>query len=186
MLANLMAERELRTLLESTEGKQDLAQAFVGAEMMVAPWITRDQNSVEVILDCISTATGVRLVPRVEAAGTLGELDELATTLALRLRQAFPRVVGEVLDYSDPPRAYCDLTEAQGVRVFFECVGFWEKEKDLGGLVVKDRKEVGEGVFRNFEAQYSEIDVLPKPPADEQEGEPQLPEIEQGYKVIVK
>ena len=99
LIREALAEMELAEMLSTRRGELKLGR-LVPAEVMFAAWVRRDAESLEIVLIGTSTETGVRVAPRVDVAGPLGQVDELLEILGLRLAQELPRVQGEVTETS--------------------------------------------------------------------------------------
>jgi len=65
----------------------------------------------------------VRVLPRVDVAGPVTEIDRLVADLGLRLAQELPRAQGQVVQWNSP-EITMDLRAAQGVHDNLKCLVF--------------------------------------------------------------
>ncbi len=97
LLPDVIAEQQLSAALSSKEGRLALGRV-IPAEIFLTGRIHRDADSIEIVVEAISTETAL-FVARSDVAGradTPDELEGLVRDLALRIVQEFPRVQGEV------------------------------------------------------------------------------------------
>lgn len=182
MLKEVLAELDLSAALASKKNKLALGK-LVSAEMMIAARIRRDQNSIEIVLEGVSTETAVRVLPQVDVAGPYAELDRLIEDLGVRLVQELPRAQGTVLQWSGP-EITMDLNASQGVRESLKCLVYRTENvvNTKTGEVLAKPIVVGEGLIDSVSARFSTAKALP---TEENPDVTKLP-IEAGQFVVIK
>jgi len=120
LIDEILAEQELSAALSTRRGKLALGR-LVPADVMMAAWIRRDAESIEIVLNGASTDTGRRVASYVDVAGRIEDVDRLIEDLGLRLAQEIPRIKGNVVAWQDP-RVTFDLHQGQGIRQYLKCI----------------------------------------------------------------
>lgn len=178
-----LGELELSEWLASKENKLELGK-LIPAELMIAPRIRRDQESITIWLEGIDTETAVRILPQVDVAGPYAELDRLIEELGVRLVQELPRAEGRVLRW-DRPEITTDLNKGQGVRDYLKCIIFSTEDllhPDTGELLGKIPHLLCEGLINNVTSNFSTAEARP---LEEGQGLETL-DIQQGHYVVIK
>jgi len=183
LLQDILAEQNLSEALASSKNKLALGK-LIPAELMIAARVRRDQESIEILLEGISTETAVRILPQVEVAGPYADLDRLIEELGIRLAQELPRVRGRVLQW-DQPEITTDLNAAQGIRDSLKCLVFRTEpvtHPDTGESLGEKPVILGTGLINNVTEKFSTAEILP---LEEEQGLV-TPNIEAGHHVVIK
>lgn len=106
---------------------------FIPFEVLLSVQAKIDNDTLEIIIDGVSSETGSLVTGRVEVSGPIAEADEILRTLALRLLQEFPRSQGEIT-YLGYPDFDSTLTQEQGVRRDRKCLVFRLDAKVFQGV----------------------------------------------------
>jgi len=117
LLPEVLAEQELSAALSSKDGRLALGKV-VPAELVFVGRARRDAESLEIVLEALSTETSL-LMGRADVAGSardLGELRRMVGDLALRVIQDFPRAYGQVAAVKGPETVVTNLNAALGIR----------------------------------------------------------------------
>ncbi|GMW01743.1 MAG: hypothetical protein AMXMBFR84_28800 [Candidatus Hydrogenedentota bacterium] len=103
-LGEVLSEQQLAAALGSREGRAALGGVAMGsitpAEVLLIGRVYRDADSIEIVLEAVSSETSL-FVARMDVAGNAeseDELRQLVGDLALRTFQEFPRVSGQVVN----------------------------------------------------------------------------------------
>jgi len=183
MLKDVLAEQDLSAALASKKSKLALGR-LVPAEMMITMRVRRDQESIEIVLEGVSTETAVRTLPQVDVAGPYAELDRLIEDLGVRLVQEVPRAQGTVMQWASP-EITMDLNAAQGVRDSLKCLVFRTENivnPNTGEVLGAKPIIVGEGLIDSVSQRFSTAQALP---TEENPDVAKLP-IEPGQYVVIK
>jgi len=125
LLPEILAEQELSAALSSKEGRIEMGKV-VPAELMFIGRARRDAESLEIVLEALSTETSL-LVGRADVAGRandLGELRRMVGDLALRVVQEFPRAYGQVAAVRGPETVVTNLSAADRIRPAMKFIVF--------------------------------------------------------------
>jgi hypothetical protein len=100
LIHEVLREQELVAAMSNLKGRLTLGK-LLPAEVMFAARVRKDPLSTEIVLEGVSTETGIRVMPRVDVAGPSDQIRDLTETLGIRLAQEFPRVRGTVVDVAE-------------------------------------------------------------------------------------
>ena len=136
-ISEVITEQQLVAALGSREERAALGM-LVQAETMLIGRVHRDTDSVEIVVEAISTETSL-VVARADVAGagsSFQDLTRMIHDLAVRIVQEFPRVEGQVAKVKSleriVPKQRIDLSQA-----------LWEEARpDLGDHLSPMREEV--------------------------------------------
>jgi len=185
LLPEILAEQELSAALGSRDERLALGK-LVPAEVMFIGRVRRDAATIEIVLEAISTETGL-FVARADVAGQADDLDELRMLvhdLALRVVQEFPRVQGHVALVRSPNSFISNLCNTHRVRESMKYVVF-----RYGAMIVdpvtgenlgRDTEILGDALVQSVDDKKSLAELLPK------ENEPESEKIREGDQVVTK
>jgi curli biogenesis system outer membrane secretion channel CsgG len=100
LIHEVLREQELAAAMSTLKSRMALGK-IVPAEIMFAARVRKDRSSTEIVLQGVSTESGIRVMPRVDVAGPSDRIAELTETLGIRVAQEFPRVRGTVVDVAE-------------------------------------------------------------------------------------
>jgi hypothetical protein len=183
MMDAILTEQSLSAALASSKNKLALGRLKT-VDIMIAVRIRGDQDSIEIVLECYSTETAVRILPPVDVAGPYAEMDALIEELGVRLVQEIPRVQGRVLDW-DRPEITLDLNASHGIRDGLKCLVFrMEQQLSLDKNEILGEKPVilCEGVINNVMKRFSTAEAI----SVEKSQDLETINIEPGQYVIIK
>ena len=164
LLPEIMQELELNALVGSIKDRLQ-QNAILPAELFLAGSVRRDEQSMTVVLQLVSTETAV-IMGMVDAAGpalTMAEIEQLIRDLALRVVQHFPRVQGIIADVSDNS-VFSTLSKASGVQKYMNCIVFRGTELKnpvTGETMGMKTKILSNARVSDVQAGMSEAELLP-------------------------
>ena len=185
LLPEILTEQELSAALGSRDERLALRR-LRPAEVLFIGKVRRDVNTIEIILEAISTETGL-FVARADVAGKANDLDELrmlVQNLALRVVQEFPRVQGHVALVRSPNSFISNLCKAHRVRESMKYVVFRYGPTIIdavtGDNLGRDTEILGNALVQSVDEKKSLAELL----ADD--GEPEREPIREGDQVVTK
>ena len=183
IIEEILTEQQLSAELGSTRDKLRVGR-LIPAEMMLVAHVRGDEESIEIILEGTSTETGLRVLNRVEVAGTHDQLEQLIADLGVRLAQEVPRVKGKVIGWDDPTVVF-DITEEQRILRHLKCLVCRQEEvndPETGVFLGNRSVVICEGLITNVGRAFSEAEALP----EEEGGDTASLGIEIGHLVVTK
>jgi hypothetical protein len=183
IIEDVLREYELKAVLGARETREAVG-SLIPAEVMVVGSLRRDQHSMEVVMETISTETS-QFLGRVDAAGPVAsrdDLERLAKDLALRLEQAFPRASGRVVAVRGKSKVISTLNALQGVHESMKCLYYREEELtdlETGTSLGTEKTIIGEGVLESVDDKKSTATLT-----EDQQGETSA--IKVGDKAVTK
>jgi hypothetical protein len=185
LLPEILAEQELSAALGSKGGRLALGKV-VPAELMFVGRARRDAESLEIVLEALSTETSL-LMGRADVAGPardLGELRRMVGDLALRVMQEFPRAYGQVAAVKGPETVVTNLNAAQRIRpsMKFIVYRYGEEIADpaTGRSLGHDTQIIAEMLVKSVDENKSIGERVLK------ESEPAPPAVQVGDHVVTK
>jgi hypothetical protein len=185
LLPEILTEQELSAALGSRDERLALRR-LRPAEVLFIGKVRRDVNTIEIILEAISTETGL-FVARADVAGSANDLDELrmlVQNLALRVVQEFPRVQGHVALVRSPGSFISNLCKAHRVRESMKYVVFRYGPTIIdpvtGDNLGRDTEILGNALVQSVDEKKSLAELL----ADDGKRESEL--IREGDQVVTK
>lgn len=185
LLPTILAEQQLNAALGSKEERLALGKT-VPADVMFIGKVRRDADTIEIILEGISTETSL-FIARADVAGRANDLDQLkrlVKDLALRVVQEFPRVQGQVALVRNPNVFVSNLSAVHLIQESMKCLVFRYGQEIVdpttGTSLGRDTEILAEGLVQQVDARKSTVGVTTRE-------EPYASEaIEVGHYVITK
>jgi len=160
LLPQILDEQQLANALGDKDKRLALGK-IMPAEMMLIGQVRRDTESWELIVQAISTETGL-VVARADVAGPVGNLDELdrlVKDLALRTVQEFPCVQGQVALIKPNDSFVSNLGQSHGLKESMKCTVFryGEEIKDpvTGAFLGQDTTIISDALVRSVSSNTS-------------------------------